>query len=133
MRFSDIELPSNRKFGFFFTVIFAVVGLYFVSKGIVILSYMLFILAALFLLITLIKANLLLPLNKLWMQLGQLLGMIVSPIVLGIIFFGLFTPIGFIMRLFKRDELGLKLKVQTSYWKNRHTNTNQTGTFKHQF
>jgi hypothetical protein len=76
-----------------------------------------FIAAALiFLIVTLIKSEILLPLNKLWMRLGFLLGMIVSPIVLGIIFFGFFTPIAVLMRLSGRDELRLKFGQKESHW-----------------
>ena len=68
-------------------------------------------------LITFVNEHALLPLNKLWMKFGQLIGIIVSPIVLGIIFFGIFTPYSLLMRLFGRDELQLKLRKRKSYWK----------------
>lgn len=133
MRFADIELPSNRKFGYFFTGVFAVAGLYFGFKDSTTLSYAFFGLSALFLIVTLIKADLLLPLNKLWMGLGFLLGMIISPIVLGVIFFVLFTPIALVTRVFGRDELRLKLKERQSHWKIRTTDAAQEGGFKNQF
>ena len=72
--------------------------------------------ALVFLLVTLIKSDALLPLNKLWMRFGLILGSIVSPIVLGIIFFGLFAPIAILMRLSGRDELRLKFIQKTSHW-----------------
>ena len=99
MNFSEIQLPSNRKFGFFFAAIFIILGFYLFIKGVVNFSYISFVIATLFFLVTLIKSDLLLPLNKLWMMLGLLLGMIISPIVLGIIFFCLFTPISLLMKL----------------------------------
>ena len=79
-----------------------------------------------------IKADLLHPLNKLWMRFGLLLGMIVSPIVLGAIFFLLFTPIAVLMRLFGRDELRLRFKKQSSHWIKREKET-QSQSFKNQF
>ena len=115
------ELPSNRKFGFFFTVVFLVASAYFYIKANTIGLYTFGGLAIIFLLITIIKAELLLPLNKLWMSLGHLIGMFVSPIVLGLIFFGIFTPIGFMMRIFGRDELQLKFREKSSYWIKRET------------
>jgi len=133
MKFSEVELPSNRKFGFFFTVIFLIIGWYFLGGESNTVSYALFAGAALFLLVTLVRAELLLPLNKLWMRFGMLLGMIISPIVLGIIFFGLFTPISLLMKLFGRDELRLKLQDRESHWKSRETDSSQPDTFKHQF
>lgn len=133
MNFSDVKLPSNRKFGFFFTVVFGVAGVYFLYKGTVSTSYALLSLAVLFLIATLVKSELLLPLNKMWARLGLLLGTIISPIVLGILFFGLFTPIAILMQLAGRDELRLKLKTRASYWKARETSGRSSDMFKHQF
>jgi len=75
---------------------------------------------------------LLTPFNKLWMRLGLLLGLIISPLVIGMIFFVLFVPIGILMRLFGRDELRLKSKAGGSYWIRRETQA-QTVLFKLQF
>ena len=116
MKFSEIELPSNRKFGFFFIFVFAVAAAYFYYSANVSWAYVFIAAALIFLLITLINSHALLPLNKLWMRFGLLLGLIVSPIVLGIIFFGLFTPIAMLMRLSGRDELRLKLTKKASHW-----------------
>lgn len=116
MKFSEIELPSNRKFGFFFTFVFAAAAAYFYSTTNVSWAYVFIAAALIFLLITLIKSDALLPLNRLWMCFGLLLGMIISPIILGIIFFGLFTPIAFLMRLSGRDELRLKFSHKVSHW-----------------
>ena len=91
------------------------------------------LLATIFFILTIIKPGLLLPLNKLWMRLGLILGSIISPIILGIIFFGLFTPIAFVMRLFSRDELRLKLEPRSSYWRIRNTSKQIVESFKNQF
>ena len=88
--------------------------------------------ASIFLFITMIKSDALLPLNKLWMYFGILLGMIVSPIVLGIVFFGLFTPIAMFMRLSGRDELRLKFTQKTSHWISRNERI-KSESFKDQF
>lgn len=116
MKFSEIELPSNRKFGLFFTLVFTVVAAYFYYSANISWAYVFIGAASIFLLVTLINSDLLLPLNKLWMRFGLLLGMIVSPIVLGIIFFGLFTSIAILMRLSGRDELRLKFSHKASHW-----------------
>ena len=132
--FENIKLPTNRKFGFFFTSVFALLSSYFLFVGLNSIACVMFAITVFFLLTTLIKADALLPLNKLWMQLGLLLGMIVSPIVLGIIFFGLFTPMSLLMKLFRRDELRLKLVTdRKSHWKERNLRDAQTDAFKHQF
>ena len=132
MNFSEIELPSNRKFGFFFTFVFVVTAAYFYYSANVSWAYLFVAKALIFLLITLIKSDALIPLNKLWMRFGILLGMIVSPIVLGIIFFGLFTPIAMFMRLSGRDELRLKFTQKASHWISR-SELIKSKSFKHQF
>ena len=132
MKFSEIELPHNRKFGFFFTFVFALAAAYFYYSANVSWAYVFIAAASAFLLITLIKSDALLPLNKLWMRFGFLLGMIVSPIVLGIIFFGLFTPIAMLMRLSGRDELRLKFSQKASHWITR-SEPIKSEAFKYQF
>tara|TARA_B100000768_G_scaffold157445_1_gene155512 strand:+ start:156 stop:554 length:399 start_codon:yes stop_codon:yes gene_type:complete len=132
MKFSDIELPSNKKFGFFFTFVFAILAFYFLFIDSILWAQALALLAVLFLLITVIIPQVLLPLNKLWMRLGLLLGMIVSPIVLGIIFFGLVTPYGVVMRMFGRDELRLKFTKKSSHWISRSESI-KSDSFKNQF
>ena len=116
MVFLEIDIPSNRKFGFFFTFIFAVAAAYFFYSDNVSRAYVFIGAASIFLLITLIKSDALLSLNKLWMRFGLLLGMIVSPIVVGIIFYGMFTPIAILMRISGRDELRLKFTHKVSHW-----------------
>jgi hypothetical protein len=132
MKFSEIELPSNRKFGFFFTCVFAVAAAYFLYSLNIILVYTFVAAFSIFLVITLVKSDALLPLNILWMKFGVLLGMLVSPIVLGIIFFGLFTPIATLMRLSGRDELKLKFTQKVSHWIPRNDPINSES-FKYQF
>ena len=116
MKVSEIELPSNRKYGFFFTFVFVIVAAYFYYSANVSWAYVFIGAALAFLVVTLIKSDALLPLNKLWMRFGLILGSIVSPIVLGVIFFGLFAPIAILMRLSGRDELRLKFTQKASHW-----------------
>ena len=132
MKFSEVELPSNRKFGFFFTFVFVMAAAYFYYSANLSWAYVFVATALIFLLITLIKSDVLLPLNKLWMRFGLLLGMIVSPIVLGIIFFGLFTPSAMLMRLSGRDELRLKFTQKASHWISRGEPI-KSESFKNQF
>ena len=132
MKFSEVELPPNRKFGFFFTFVFAVIGAYFFYSEIMTWAYAFIIAAMTFLVVTLEKSDALLSLNKLWMRFGLLLGMIVSPIVLGIIFFVLFTPIAIFMRLIGRDELRLKFSRRSSHWISR-SEPIKSESFKQQF
>ena len=132
MSFTKAELPTNRTFGFFFTVVFFVLSVYTYYLGKVFLANFSGSLGAIFLLLTIFRVRILFPLNKLWMRLGFLLGMVVNPVIMGIIFFGVFTPVGMVIRLFGRDELHLKNLNQSTKWidcKNNKT----SGTFKNQF
>lgn len=132
MKLPETELPSNKKFGLFFTFVFLVIAWRLFSHNAIVLGSLSVFAAIAFCVISFVKAEVLLPLNKAWMALGLLLGMIVSPIVLGVIYFGLFTPISMIMRAMGRDELGLKMQTSGSHWKVR-ADTGTAGSFKNQF
>lgn len=132
MKFTETKLTSNKKFGYFFTFLFFVVAAYFFLSNGAIAAYIFLVMAITFLMITVVNADSLLFLNKLWMKLGQFLGIIISPIILAIIFFALFTPYSLIMRLFGRDELRLKLGERESHWKSREQVMPQTN-FTKQF
>ena len=132
MKFSEIELPSNRKFGFFFTFVFAFAAFYFFYKSNSFYFLVCSILCFMMFIFTIFKSDLLRPLNQLWMRFGYLLGMLFSPIILGIFFFGMFTPIAILMRISGRDELSLKLIRRKSYWILREPKLTSIS-FKYQF
>ena len=129
----EIQPPTNQKFGFFFTVVFALASGYFFNEDSTAEAYVFLVLAVTFFLVTVIKADLLFPLNKRWMHFGLLLSRIVSPIVLGVLFFGLFTPIGLGMRLVGRDELRLKVTMLGSFWKQKEATSLSSTNFENQF
>tara|TARA_B100000123_G_C25573438_1_gene359441 strand:+ start:128 stop:529 length:402 start_codon:yes stop_codon:yes gene_type:complete len=133
MNNNNIKLPSNHKFGIFFTIIFFLGGLYFLYKDILILYFSFFLISLIFLLLTIIKPKKLHILNKAWMKFGFILGRFISPIILGIIFFGLFFPISIIFKLTKRDELKIIKVKNKSLWKYRKEKTNFSKQFKLQF
>jgi len=133
MKFSDVELPSNKKFGLFFGVIFTIAVIYSLNKGGKEAALFFAILAFAFINLAFFKPELLLPINKLWMRFGLLLGMFFSPLVLGLMFFILFTPIGFSMRLFGRDELRLRMKKAETYWQIREISGPSPESFRLQF
>ena len=132
MNFSQTMLPSNKKFGFFFTLVFIIASGYFQINSQFNFVFIFVLMAIVLLLITIIKAEILLPLNKIWLNMGIILGMIISPIVLSAIFFGIFTPTAILMRLFGRDELFLKFKIRNSFWILKNESI-QTNSFKSQF
>ena len=135
---TDLEqtLPSERSFGLLFGAVFALLAAYgwFFKGWSSMLALALVGVALAFVLVGFVAPKILRPLNWLWFQLGQLLGKIVSPIVLGAIFFLLLTPVSLVTRLFGRDELCLKRKAsQTSYWLDRAPPGPAPESFKNQF
>jgi len=133
MNLSNVELPSNKRFGYFFVAIFLAAAIYFYIFSDFLSPTPFFSLGSILLAITLINADLLLPLNQLWMRFGLLLGMIISPIVLGILFFILISPLSILMRIVGRDELKLKPKKDSSYWIIRESFSTSNEVFKNQF
>lgn len=129
---SSIDLPSNRNFGYFFCAVFLMVSIYFYYVENVILLYMFGVMSVLLFLITILQADILLPLNKLWIRFGLFIGRIVSPIVMGLIFYGIFTPVAILMRLNKRDELILRFEKKDCHWIKREGEI-QSSSFKNQF
>ena len=115
MDHKDIKIGSNRSFGFVFFVVFLLISIYPLLKDGDIRLWSL-IISLIFLFLGLLNSNLLSPLNKLWFKFGLLLGKIISPIIMGIIFFLVVTPIAGIMRLLKKDLLNLKFKENNTYW-----------------
>ena len=111
----DIKISSNRSFGIVFFIIFFLIALYPLLSDQEIRLWAL-IISAIFLILGLLKSKLLTPLNKLWFRFGIFLGKIITPIIMGIIFFFVVTPIGLIMRLIGKDLLNLKYNKEKSYW-----------------
>ena len=111
----DIKISSNRSFGIVFFVVFILVALYplIYSGEIRIWSI---VLSLIFLILGLLNSKILTPLNKIWFKFGIILGKIISPIIMGVIFFLVVTPIGLLMRLLGKDLLNLKYNKNESYW-----------------
>tara|TARA_Y100000816_G_scaffold262144_1_gene219630 strand:- start:266 stop:661 length:396 start_codon:yes stop_codon:yes gene_type:complete len=112
---NNLKISSNRSFGIVFFVVFLLIALYPVIKGQEIRIWSL-IISLIFLTLGLKNSRVLTPLNKLWFKFGIFLGKIVSPLVMGIIFFLVVTPIGLIMRILRKDLLNLKYNSNKSYW-----------------
>ena len=127
---SKIKISSNRNFGLVFFVVFLIVSLWPLTHEGSIRIWSV-IVSAVFLILGLINSRLLTPLNVLWFKLGMILGAIISPIVMGIVFFLVVTPTGFILRIMGKDLLNKKYdKEKETYWIKRDTSI---GTMKRQF
>ena len=111
----DVKISSNRSFGIVFFLVFLLIALYPLTYvgDVRIWSV---IISLIFLVLGLLNSKILTPLNKFWFKFGIFLGKIISPIIMGIIFFLVVTPIGFVMRLLGKDLLNLKYNKNKSYW-----------------
>ena len=111
----DIKIGSNRSFGIVFFVVFLIIATYPLINGDELRLWSL-IISIVFLFLGLVNSKILNPLNKLWFKFGIFLGKIISPLVMGIIFFLVVTPIGLLMRLLNKDLLNLRFSNNGSYW-----------------
>jgi hypothetical protein len=111
----DIKISSNRSFGIVFFIVFLLIALYplIYSGEIRVWSA---IISLILLALGVLNSKILTPLNKLWFKFGIFLSKIISPLIMGIIFFLVVTPIGIIMRIFGKDVLNLKYNKNQSYW-----------------
>ena len=121
---------SNRSFGLLFFIIFLIVGLWPLKNGDNVNFYFILV-SFIFLILGLINSKLLYPLNKLWIKFGEILGIIIAPIVMALVYFIFLTPISLIVRIFGKDLLGLKfLKNKDTY---RIKRKKDLGSMKKQF
>ena len=111
----DIKISSNRSFGIVFFIVFLLIATYPLLNGNDVRVWSLLISFG-FLILGLINSKILSPLNKLWFKFGLILGKIISPLIMGIIFFVVVTPIGIVMRVLKKDLLNLKYNQKETYW-----------------
>ena len=111
----NIQNCSNKSFGIVFFLVFLLIGVYPLINDDSIRIWSL-IISLIFLILGLINSNILTPLNQIWFKFGILLGKIISPIIMGIIFFLVVTPTGLIMRILRKDLLNLKFNNSKSYW-----------------
>ena len=112
---SNMNKSSNKSFGVVFFLVFLVIGLYpLLNDGNIRILFI--IISFLFLLLGILNSKILTPLNNIWFKVGIILGQIVSPIIMLMIFFTIVTPIGCIMRLMNKDVLNLKFNKNNTYW-----------------
>jgi len=120
---------SNRSFGLLFCIVFLVVGLWPLTNGNTAHVYLILV-SLLFLILGLINSKILSPLNKSWVKVGEILGKVIAPIIMFLVYFIVLTPISLIVRIFGKDLIGLKFsKKQDTYW----IKKNFLGSMKKQF
>ena len=130
-KFSKVKIGSNRSFGFVFFIVFFIVAFWNFRGELSQIRTIPLYISLVFLILGLINSKLLTPLNKLWFKFGMLLGAIIAPFVMMLVFFIVVTPIGLIMKLIGKDLLNKKInKNVKSYWISRK---DPMGTMKNQF
>ena len=123
IRRNKMKLPSNRIFGFFFGIVFLILGFFFYEKKII--SYFFLFLSIVFIFLGLLNSKKLKLFNFLWIKLGLTLGAIIAPIAIGFVYYFLISPISLLMRLFGQDPLKIKNKKKVkSYWIKRSSKIN---------
>ena len=123
-----IKISSNKSFGIVFFIVFIIVGVYPLVSNEEFRLWAL-ITGLIFLILGLINSSILTPLNMLWFKFGLLLGRIVSPVIMALVFFCVVTPTGLIMKLFNKDLLKLKKKNKESYWIERKSKSEMKNQF----
>ena len=112
---NNVKISSNRSFGIVFFIVFLLIALYPVINNEEIRVWSL-IVSLIFLVLGLLNSKILNPLNQIWFKFGVLLGRIISPLIMAIIFFFVVTPIGLIMRTLGKDILNLRYNTKKTYW-----------------
>ena len=124
-----IKLPSNRNFGVVFSIVFLIIAIWPILNQNEIRIWSI-IISLIFLILGLINSKFLSPLNKAWFKFGLILGSIIAPIVMGIVYFLVVTPTGLIMKALGKDILGLKKNKNNTYWLEKDNSNNN---LKNQF
>ena len=123
------KISSNRSFGILFSIVFAIIAFWPIINGNPLRLWSIPI-SVIFLVLGLLNSKLLNPLNIVWVKFGELLGIIIAPIVMAIIYFIIVTPIGLFMRLIGKDLLNIKFVEANTYWIKREK---KVGSMKKQF
>ena len=115
MKNTEIKISSNKSFGFVFSFVFLIIALWpLLDMGSIRLWSI--SISIIFFILGILNSKILTPFNRLWFKFGILLGRIISPIIMLIIFFFVVTPIGLFMRIIGKDLLNLKKNDKKTYW-----------------
>ena len=120
---------NNKSFGILFFIVFLLIAIWPVLESGSIRVWSILI-SLIFFILGIINSKILTPLKKGWIKLGEILGKVIAPIVMGFIYFIIITPIGILMRLLGKDLLNIKYNKNKSYWIKR---TKNISTMKRQF
>jgi len=131
--YSDDTMPTDRKFGVFFGILFFLASFVFLIMSQISLASLLCVVSLALFTLSACKPSLLHPMNRAWMLFGLTLGRVVNPIVMGLIFYVIFVPTALALKIFGRDELRLKTQSRETYWKLRPAEHDRQDPFRQQF
>ena len=115
---------TNRSFGILFFIVFSIISIWPILSGGELRLWS-FIVAIIFLIMGITKSRFLTPFNIAWIKFGELLGVIISPLIMGLVYFLVLLPIGILMRVLRKDLLSLKFNKNTeTYWNKKEAKTN---------
>ena len=120
---------NNKSFGILFFIVFLLIAIWpVIDSGSI--RFWSAAISLIFLILGILNSTILTPLKKGWIKLGEILGKVIAPIIMGFVYFVIITPIGLLMRLLGKDLLNIKYNKNKSYWIKRTKNIN---TMKRQF
>ena len=123
---SKIHMNSNRSFGLVFFLVFIIIAFWSFRGNLPQIKFLPLSISLVFLILGLMNSKLLTPFNKIWIKFGNLLGSIISPIIMGVVFFLIVTPTGIILRIFGKDLLKIKYdNNKKSYWNEKDKRTSK--------
>ena len=125
----DNKKNSNRTFGILFFLVFLVIGIWPITNGEYVRWWSI-IISLISLFLGIINSKILTPFNKIWIKIGELLGRVIAPIVMAIIYFFTITPMAILLKLLRKDLLRIKFSSVTTYWIKRDK---KFGSMKRQF
>ena len=111
------KINSTRSFGILFCIVFAIIAFWPLINGNPLRLWSISF-SIIFLVLGLLNSKLLNPLNMVWIKIGEILGRIIAPVIMAIVYFLVLTPISLLVRLFGKDLIGMKLSndLKKSYW-----------------
>jgi hypothetical protein len=113
-----MKKSSSKSFGYLFFGLFLILSLWPVLNDNSV-NFLFLSISAVFLFLTILNAKILDFLNNYWIKLGELLGRVVAPIIMFLVFFVIVTPLSLLTKLLKKDLLNMRFNDSKTYWTNK--------------
>jgi hypothetical protein len=135
MKFASREnvLPPDSHIGWLIAVVSTIVAVHAYQSASIVLFFSAAVCGVIAALLAMVSPRYLRPLNYFWMKLAQNLSRVVSPLVLGVLYFIVVTPLAVVLRFVGRDELDIRRVSKTGFWRVRDKNYDAQRSLKDQF